>query len=99
MQPRQMRETLSPVLPRLTYSIATPSNYSDRPGHNHPWSSELPLHMSLLPPATMQSLRLVFGRYARSASGGGRNFASSWADSENSVLHQMLNERIFQTRD
>src|ERR1035437_1350715 len=54
MQPRQIRETLSPVLPRLTYSIAPPSNCSDRPGHNHPWSSVLPLHMSLPPPETIQ---------------------------------------------
>src|SRR5258707_1869032 len=27
MQPRQMRETLSPVLPRLTYSILSPEQF------------------------------------------------------------------------
>src|ERR1017187_6649787 len=58
MQPRQMRETLSPVLPRLTYSIATPSEYWDRPGRGDPWSSVLPLGLSLLPPGTMPPLSI-----------------------------------------
>src|ERR1039458_10864004 len=59
MQPRQMRETLSPVLPRLTYSIATPSEYWDRPGRGDPWSSVLPLGLSLLPPGTMPPLSIL----------------------------------------